>query len=94
MRKWQVLEGATIDHATLHRWLIKFSSLIDREVRARKKSVGNGYIKVKGRWISRYRAIGACGDTIEFLLRKRRDAAAAKVFFLGKPFGTMSCLRK
>ena len=39
------------------------------------------YIKVNGKWVYLYRAIDSCGDTIEFLLRKRRDAASAKAFF-------------
>ena len=38
------------------------------------------YIKVNGQWVYLYRAIDSCGDTIEFLLRKRRDAVAAKAF--------------
>lgn len=81
------IRGAKIDHATLQRWLIKFVPLIDREVRKRKKPNGNSwrmdetYIKVNGKWVYLYRAIDSCGDTIEFLLRKRRDAAAAKAFF-------------
>ena len=81
------IRGAKIDHATLQRWLIRFSPLIDQEVRKRKKPVGNSwrmdetYIKVNGKWVYLYRAVDSCGDTIEFLLRKRRDAAAAKAFF-------------
>lgn len=39
------------------------------------------YIKVNGKLVYLYRAIDPRGDTIEFLLRKRRDAAAAKAFF-------------
>nr|AKS10326.1 hypothetical protein REIP_p125 [Rickettsia endosymbiont of Ixodes pacificus] len=48
------IRGAKIDHVTLQRWLIKFSPLIDKEVRKRKKPVGNSwrmdetYIKVNG----------------------------------------------
>jgi len=81
------IRGARIDHATLQRWLIKFAPLIDREVRKRKRPIGNSwrmdetYIKVNGKWVYLYRAIDSCGDTIEFLLRKHRDAAAAKAFF-------------
>ncbi len=37
------IRGAKIDHATLQRWLIKFSPLIDQEVRKRKKPVGNSW---------------------------------------------------
>jgi len=81
------IRGAKIDHATLQRWLIRFSPLIDKEVRKRKKPIGNSwrmdetYIKVNGKWVYLYRAIDSCGDTIEFLLRKHKSAAAAKAFF-------------
>ena len=38
------------------------------------------YIKVKGRDRFLYRAVDSTGQTIEFLLTDRRDAAAAKRF--------------
>ena len=81
------IRGAVIDHATLQRWLIKFVPLIDKEVRKRKKPVGSSwrmdetYIKINGKWVYLYRAVDSCGNTVEFLLRKYRDAIAAKAFF-------------
>ena len=39
------------------------------------------YIKVNGAWVYLYRAVDSLGNTIEFLLRKHRDAIAAKAFF-------------
>jgi len=39
------------------------------------------YIKVNGCWVYLYRAVDSLGNTIEFLLRKHRDADAAKAFF-------------
>ena len=39
------------------------------------------YIKVKGVWMYLYRAVDSAGYTIDFLLRKNRDASAAKAFF-------------
>ncbi len=81
------IRGAQIDHATLQRWVIKFVPLIDTAVRKRKKPVSNSwrmdetYIKVNGVWVYLYRAVDSLGNTIEFLLRKHRDAAAAKAFF-------------
>jgi putative transposase len=81
------IRGATIDHATLQRWVIKFAPLMDMRVRKYKKPVGNNwrmdetYIKVNGSWVYLYRAVDSLGNTIEFLLRKYRDAAAAKAFF-------------
>ena len=81
------IRGAVIDHATLQRWLIRFAPLIDKEVRKRKKPIGSSwrmdetYIKINGKWVYLYRAVDSCGNTIEFLLRKYRDAFAAKAFF-------------
>lgn len=81
------IRGVSIDHATLQRWMIRFVPLIDVQVRKRKKPVGNSwrmdetYIKVNGTWVYLYRAVDSLGNTIEFLLRKYRDAAAAKAFF-------------
>ena len=48
------IRGVKVDHATIQRWVFKFSPLIEREFRKRKKPVGNRwrldetYIKVKG----------------------------------------------
>lgn len=39
------------------------------------------YIRVKGEWVYLYRAVDASGQTIDFLLSPKRDAAAAKCFF-------------
>ncbi|EEQ00924.1 IS1327 transposase [Yersinia rohdei ATCC 43380] len=39
------------------------------------------YIKVKGQWKYRYRAVNTAGQTIDFLLTAKRDAAAALRFF-------------
>jgi IS6 family transposase len=39
------------------------------------------YIKVEGIWTYLYRAVDSLGQTIDFLLSNRRDAAAAKRFF-------------
>src|SRR3954447_14001983 len=46
------------------------------------------YVKVKGRWTCLYRAVDSRGQTIDFLLSAKRDAAAARRFFrkaLGQP---------
>ena len=82
-----VIRGIRIDHATLQRWVVRFTSLITMQVRRYKKPVGNRwrmdetYIKVNGVWVYLYRAVDSLGNTIEFLLRQNRDAAAAKAFF-------------
>jgi putative transposase len=87
LEEMAIIRGFKIDHATLQRWVIKFASLIDMQVRKVKKPVGNSwrmdetYIKVKGTWVYLYRAVDSLGNTIEFLLREKRDSAAAKAFF-------------
>jgi putative transposase len=50
-------------HATIQRWVYKFTPLIEKTFRKRKKAVGNSwrmdetYIKVKGEWMYLYRAV-------------------------------------
>jgi len=43
--------------------------------------VDETYIRVKGEWVYLYRAVDATGQTIDFLLSPKRNAAAAKRFF-------------
>jgi len=40
--------------------------------------VDETYVKVKGRWMYPYRAVDARGQTIDFRLSAKRDAAAAR----------------
>jgi putative transposase len=48
--------GVEIDHATVQRWVVKYTPILGVEFRKRKKAVGTGlrmdetYIKVKGKW--------------------------------------------
>ncbi len=39
------------------------------------------YIKIRGQWKYLYRAVDTSGQTIDFLLTAKRDAAAALRFF-------------
>ena len=78
--------GAAVDHATVHRWAIKFLPVLAAVFRRRKRPVGvswrmdETYIKVAGEWKYLYRAVDRDGDTIDFLLRAKRDCAAARRF--------------
>ncbi len=49
------IRGVNVDHATIQRWVFKFTPLLEKEFRQRKKCVGKRwrmdetYIKVRGR---------------------------------------------
>jgi transposase-like protein len=43
--------------------------------------VDETYIKVRGQWVYLYRAVDKEGRTVDFLLSRRRDVAAAKRLF-------------
>lgn len=79
--------GVDVDHATLNRWVVKFSPLIAANAQARKKPTAifwrmdETYIKVRGKWTNLYRAVDRDGQTLDFMLSERRDAAAARRFF-------------
>ncbi len=79
--------GVTVDHTTLFRWVQAYAAKLEQRVRrhlrpcTRSWRVDETYIKVKGVWTYLYRAVDSLGQTIDFLLSARRDAAAAKRFF-------------
>ncbi len=84
--------GVAVDHTTLFRWVQAYAAKLERQVRRHLRPctgswrVGETYIKVKGVWTCLYRALDSLGQTIlgqtiDFLLSARRDAAAAKRFF-------------
>jgi putative transposase len=78
--------GISVDHATIHRWVVRYSpELLERFNRrkravSRKWHVDETYLKVRGQWMYLYRAIDSNGDTVEFWFSKRRNLTAAKRF--------------
>jgi putative transposase len=80
--------GVEVDHATVQRWVVKYIPLLEIEFRKKKKAVGTSwrmdetYIKVKGIWHYLYRAVDKEGNTIDFLLTRKRDKKAAKRFLI------------
>jgi len=79
--------GVQVDHATLNRWVVKYSPDIAKMAQQKKQStvgswrMNETYIKVKGSWTYLYRAIDKRGKTLDFMLSRRRDKAAARLFF-------------
>ena len=78
--------GVPSDHATIQRWVVKYSPQWEEAFHRRKRPVrvswrmDETYIKVKGQWYYLYRAVDKAGQTIDFLLTEQRDERAAKRF--------------
>jgi putative transposase len=79
--------GIEVDHSTVHRWAMKLLPVLEKAFRRHKRMVGKSwrmdetYIKVKGQWKYLYRALDKEGNTVDFLLRARRDTLAARRYF-------------
>ena len=79
--------GVEVDHTTLFRWVQAYASTLERRIRRQLRPrngswrVDETYIKVNGVWSCLYRAVDSLGQTIDFLLSAKRDAAAAQCFF-------------
>jgi IS6 family transposase len=80
--------GLPVDHTTIYRWVLSYSSELEKRCRPHVKSttdswrVDETYIKVKKEWVYLYRAVDSHGNTLEFLFSPTRDGEAAKRFFL------------
>ena len=78
--------GLSVDHSTVHRWVVRFAPQLLERFNRRKRAVtgkwhlDETYIKVRGQWMYLYRAIDSAGDTVEFFSSERRDLMAAKRF--------------
>jgi len=79
--------GVAVDHTTVFRWVQAYAATLEQRVRRHLRPctgswrVDETYVKVKGIWTYLYRAVDSLGQTIDFLLSPRRDAAAVKRFF-------------
>ncbi|NVJ89922.1 MAG: IS6 family transposase [Flavobacteriaceae bacterium] len=81
------IRGIKVDHSTFQRWVFKFSKEVEKNMHKRKKQVCDSwrmdetYIKVKGRDMYLYRAVDKHGNTVDFLLTRRRQKMSAQKFF-------------
>jgi putative transposase len=86
------IRGVQVDHSTIQRWVYKFTPMIEANMHRRKRQVCTSwrmdetYIKVGGKDRYLYRAVDKYGDTIDFLLTKRRMKGSAQKF-LNKAIG-------
>ena len=75
------------DHTAVFRWIQAYAFELEKRIRPHLRLSNGSWrvdetsIRVKGRWTYLYRAVDSRGQTIDFLLSAKRDAAAAKRFF-------------
>ena len=71
--------GVPVDHATIQRWVVKYSPQLEEAFHRRKRPVwvswrmDETYIQVTGQWYYLYRAVDKPGQTMDFLLTEHRD---------------------
>ena len=86
------IRGVKVDHSTIQRWVFKFSPFVESNMNKRKNVVGDSwrmdetYIKVCGKDRYLYPAFDKQGNTVDFLLTKRRVKGSAQKF-LNKAIG-------
>jgi putative transposase len=86
LEEMMVERGISVDHATIQRWVTRYSPELPERFNRRKRAVSRKwhvdetYVKVRGRWMYLYRAIDSNGDTVEFWFSARRNLAVAKRF--------------
>jgi transposase-like protein len=79
--------GIALAHTTILRWVQRYVPDFEKRWNRYALPVGDSwrvdetYLKVKGEWVYLYRAVDKMGRTVDFLLSKRRDTAAAQRSF-------------
>jgi IS6 family transposase len=90
--------GLEVDASCIWRWVQAYAPEINKRCRPHLRPANKSYridetyIRIKGKDRYLYRALDSTGQTIDFLLTARRDAAAAKRFLVNAMAASGSAL--
>ena len=76
--------GFALDHSTIYRWVQEYAPEINKRTKTFLKNTCDSwkldetYLKIKGIWHYLYRAIDKHGNTLDWMLSKKRNKKSAK----------------